>query len=275
MTSNATDSLWYVYGIVPAGTALVAAPVGLDDTPIVLEAHNDVAALVSVLDGRSYAPVDLEARSGEIDWVSPRAVAHDRVLTWASDRGAVVPLPMFSLFSGRDAVRTMLRERHDQVKSVLAELGAAREFALRMYRVDAELLDSVVELSPRLQELAASARGALPGQRYLLDRKLDAEKKTEMRAVTQRVGDEIVAALEGHARPHGVARSPVPRLVGTEAAAERGTMVLNVAFLVDPDHLEAFQRTLTALVQRYTSKGFRFDFTGPWPPYHFVSEPVT
>lgn len=274
MTSNPTDTLWYVYGIVPTDTALAAAPAGLDDTAVGIEVHSDVAALVSVLDGREYDPIRLETRSGDIDWVSPRAIAHDRVLTWASDRGAVVPLPMFSLFSGRDAVRAMLRERHDHVKSVFARLGGAREFALRMYRVDAELLGSIVDFSPRLQELSASARDASPGQRYLLDRKLDAEKKTEMRAVTQRVGDEVVAALEPHAHRDGVTRSPIPRLAGTEAAAERGTMVINVAFLVDPDRLEAFQKTLTALVQRYTPKGFRFDFTGPWPPYHFVSEPI-
>ena len=49
-------------------------------------------------------------------------MAHDRVLTWASDRGAVVPLPMFSLFSGADAVRAMLDARSGQLV-----LGARRE----------------------------------------------------------------------------------------------------------------------------------------------------
>jgi hypothetical protein len=48
--------------------------------------------------------------------------------------------------------------------------------------------------------------------------------------------------------------------------------VLNAAFLVSAAGLEAFQRTLTELVGRHGSHGFRFDFTGPWPPYHFVGE---
>ncbi|HEX4682683.1 MAG TPA: GvpL/GvpF family gas vesicle protein, partial [Gemmatimonadaceae bacterium] len=267
MSSNDSDALWYVYGIVSATAPAPSAPAGLDDAPVALERHNGVAALVSLLPGTDYDPRRLEEQSGDLEWLSPRAMAHDRVLTGASDRGPVVPLPMFSLFSGRNAVQAMLAERHDQVRSVLLRLGSAREYALRVYRVDAEMLGAVVELSPRLSELAASAREAAPGQRYLLDRKLDAERKAEMRLITQRIADEITTELKQFARDGGVVRSPVPRMSAGDAAVDRGTMVLNVAFLVDPESLQRFQSVLTTLVQRYTSRGFRFDFTGPWPPY--------
>jgi len=26
------------------------------------------------------------------------------------------------------------------------------------------------------------------------------------------------------------------------------------------------------MVTKHESSGFKFDFTGPWPPYHFVGE---
>src|SRR6185437_15424481 len=164
-------SLWYVYGIVPSDSLSASPPAGLDDSAVALEPHDGVAALVSVLDSPDYAPVQLEAKSGDVDWLSPRAVAHDRVLTWASDRAAVVPLPMFSLFSGRDAVQAMLRDRGPQLERTLAHLADAREYALRIYRVDVELLDVITTLSPRLAELAQNAASASPGQRYLLERK--------------------------------------------------------------------------------------------------------
>jgi hypothetical protein len=90
-----------------------------------------------------------------------------------------------------------------------------------------------------------------------------------MRAVTQRIVDEIMGELS----PLGVGavRSLIPKAADADAAA-RGTMVLNAAFLVAPTSLEAFQRMLTSLVERHGPHGFRFDFTGPWPPYHFVNE---
>src|SRR6185369_7278808 len=119
--SSTLDSIWYVYGIVPGEFASGSLPEagGLDDARVAVERRGDLAALVSVLDGASYAPSRVEESSGDVEWLSPRATAHDRVLTWASDRGAVVPLPMFSLFSGRDAVRTMLDDRSAQLSSAL------------------------------------------------------------------------------------------------------------------------------------------------------------
>jgi len=264
--ASTLDSIWYVYGIVPGEFSAGALPEGLDDSVVAVERRGDLAALVSVLDGASYAPERVEQSSGDVEWLSPRATAHDRVLTWASDHGAVVPLPMFSVFSGRDAVRAMLDERTTQLSTALTRVRRGREYALRVYRVDAELLDVIPEMSPRLRELAEQAAAASPGQRYLLERKLDGEKRGELRNVTQQVVDDIVERLGGHAVE--AVLSSIPRVA--ERTAGSGTMVLNAAFLVPPSALEAFQETLTAIVSRHDQRGFRFDFTGPWPPYHFT-----
>ena len=247
---------------------MTSIPGGIDDAGVSIERVSDVAALVSVLDGADYSPNAIERASGDVEWLSPRAVAHDRVLTWASDHGAVIPLPMFSLFSGEEAVHRMLRDRGTQLGQTLSRVAKGREYALRVYRVDAEFSPAVVALSPRLAEMARTASASSIGQRYLLERKLEGEKKTEMRTVTARIVDEIVDALSRSAL--SVNRSPIPRTPNAEGT--RGTMVLNAAFLVAPTELEAFQRTLTALVQRHSEYGFRFDFTGPWPPYHFVDD---
>ncbi len=272
MASTNSSTLWYVYGVVAAGFSATPMPSGLDDAVVFVEPSENgkVGALVSCLDQPDYQPATLEERSGNVEWLSPRAMAHDRVLTSASDHGAVVPLPMFSLFSGQRAVQAMLEERTGQLSAALARIGPAREYALRIYRIDAELLAAVHTLSPRLQEMTASAANASPGQRYLLERKLDGEKRSEMRTVTQRVVDEIVNALRSSTR--AVQRSPIPRTADVDAA--RGTMILNAAFLVAPDALPDFQKTLTNVVGERSAQGFRFDFTGPWPAYHFVNEPV-
>ena len=268
MTTPTT--LWYVYGIVPEGLTPSSPPSGLDDAVVSVERAGGVAALVSRLDAACYAPEAIERSSAEVDWLGPRAMAHDRVLTWASERGAVVPLPMFSLFSGPDAVRSMLRDRSPQLSATLERVARGREYALRVYRVDADLLAVIATLSPRLEALAASAASAAPGQRYLLERKLEAQKRGELRAVTQEIVDEIVHELASHALDD--VRSPIPRVTDAGELGSRGTMVLNAAFLVAPDHLGGFQKTLTALIDRRGNQGFRFDFTGPWPPYHFATE---
>lgn len=268
MPASAARDLWYVYGIVSPDMPRGRLPAGLDDAAVVIEREGSVAALVSVLDAGAYEASSLETNSGSVEWLSPRAIAHDRVLTWASDQGPVIPLPMFSIFSGASAVHEMLRNRGAQLVETLEHVRRGREYALRVYRVDSELFAAVPSLSPRLAEMVHTAAAASPGQRYLLDRKLEAEQRAEMRAVSQRLVDDIVGALSRHAIE--VVRSPIPRADAQVAGS--GTMVLNGAFLVQASSLPAFQQTLTALVEAHQTHGLRFDFTGPWPPYHFVAE---
>jgi hypothetical protein len=60
--------------------------------------------------------------------------------------------------------------------------------------------------------------------------------------------------------------------VNSGAPREQGRAILNASFLVKPARLVGFQEALTGMVHKYEPSGFRFDFTGPWPPYHFVGE---
>jgi hypothetical protein len=159
----------------------------------------------------------------------------------------------------------MLRERSPQLAEALQRVARGREYALRVYRVDAELMESMTAFSPHLAELASKAAAATPGQRYLLERKLEDEKRAEMRGVTMEIADAIVGALTVYTID--TVKSPIPRVTD---AAGRGPMVLNAAFLVAADRLTAFQQTMTSLVEQHGARGFRFDFTGPWPPYHFA-----
>jgi hypothetical protein len=261
--------VWYVYGIVRPSLELGGAPAGVEGASLLLVPQGDVAALSSAVDGLQYAPDALERMTEDVDWLALRAVAHDRVLSWASDRsqGAVIPFPMFSLFSGEQSVKAMLRERASQLTALLQRTARGREYALRVYRVNAELKASVATLSPRLAELERAARQASPGQQYLLQRKLEAEKKGEIRAVGRQIARELYERLapraldarEGSARQ----KSKLP---------DEGELVLDAAFLVAHDGFEAFQRELSSALIEYQSKGFRFDFTGPWPPYHFAQE---
>lgn len=259
------SEICYVYGVAPADLDVRLAPEGLDDAAVHACVDGNFAALVSHLDGTQYAPAVIERATEDVDWLAPRAVAHDRVLTWASDRGPVIPLPIFSLFSSEDAIRRMLKERHSELTEALRRTRGGREYALRVYRIDEELTKVAAELSPRLAGLAESARSAPAGQRYLLERKLDIESRNELHVIGARIAREVMDAL----RPLAV-ESIEGRIVARARSGGDAPLVLDAAFLVAAGALESFRRELTGLVEQHTSRGFRFDFTGPWPPYHFV-----
>jgi hypothetical protein len=260
------SEIWYVYGVVPRGFDLSRAPAGLEDTRVELCESGELAAVVSRVDGGDYAPAAVELATENVEWLAPRAVAHDRVLTWVSDHGPVVPLPIFSLFSGAPVVQNMLRDRHAQLVEALARAELGREYALRVYRIDSEVVKSAAELSPKLAQLRDAAAAASPGQRYLLERKLDTERKNELHSIGARVARSVMDTLRPLAADTAETRIAPRGAHGTADAA----LILDVAFLVEPAALEKFQRQLTAIVERHASQGFRFDFTGPWPLYHFV-----
>ena len=261
------DSLTYVYGIVPAARDAAGAPPGIDESPVRVVTEGAIAALVSTLaGGASYAPERVEAMAADVSWLGPRAAAHDAVAVWASDRGAVVPLPLFTLFRDEAGVRAMLRERAGVLSDAVARLSRGREYVVRLFRLDDALERTIASLSDRVAALERQAADASPGQRYLLQRKLEAERKSEVRRVGAEAAREAYDALS--ARSLESVADELPRL----GDAVRGAAVLNAAFLVAHERYGEFQSALTDLTTRRAAEGFRVEFTGPWPPYHFTRE---
>jgi hypothetical protein len=225
-------------------------------------AASELSALVSRLDAEAYSPELIEERVGDVEWLAPRAEAHDAVVSWAGNPGPVVPLHMWALFSGRNAVVDMLESRAAELVPVMERLRGADEYGLRVY-VDPVALEKVASASDEsVAELQRSASSAGPGQRYLIERKLEGARREAARTLAAARADAIHDTLA--AQSVAAARDAIP------VAASDGSAVLSAAFLVRRDALDAFRGALTALVRETEPEGFRFAFTGPWPPYHFA-----
>ncbi len=266
------DSLTYVYAIVPASFDAGGAPAGVDDARVTIERDGELGALVSTVDERTYREAEIESRIADMAWLGPRAMGHDRVVTWASDIGPVVPLPVLSLFRNSASVRTMLAEQRVQLLATLARVADATEYIVRIFRLDSILEGSVSQLSESVAALERDIASASPGQRYLLGRKLEAERKQELKRIGQRVAAEAWDALAAAAVE--AMRNPLPRgdRGGPGIESATGAAVLDAALLVRRDSAITFQGVVTELVRQWEPHGFRFEFTGPWPPYHFVRE---
>lgn len=259
------ERLCYVYGVVRPSLQTSTAPQGIDGGGVSVIAGNGVAALATSVSAEDYAPDRVEALTADVDWVSQRATAHDRVLTWASDNGPVVPFPMWTLFRDAKAVKAMLMKRGGELEETFTRVGDGREFIVRVYVQAGLLSDHVGDHSDELKTLEKEAARASPGQRYLLERKIEKIRLESRRDVAVRAAAEIHDALRGPAM-ESVREQPV----NSGAPREQGTAILNASFLVAPARVVEFQRALTSMVNKYEPSGFKFDFTGPWPPYHFV-----
>jgi len=265
-----SERVCYVYGVVGSSVDTATAPVGIDGAMVTLIPNGDVSALVTSVSADDYAPEKVEALTADVDWVSARAMAHDRVLTWASDVGAVIPFPMWTLFHDPSAVKAMLSDRLGELRTTFKRIGDGREFIIRVYVQPGVFKDHLAEHKAELSALEAESARASPGQKYLLQRKLENLRRDAGRGVAAQAAAEIHDALRG-ASLDAVREQPL----NSGAAREQGRAILNSSFLVAPARVVDFQRVLTAMVNKYEPSGFKFDFTGPWPAYHFVGERTT
>lgn len=259
------ERLYYVYGVVGSSVETATAPRGIDGGAVSLIPQGEVAALATAVSAEDYAPDKVEALTADFEWVSQRAMAHDRVLTWASDATAVIPFPMWTLFRDSKAVAAMLSKRMKELTGNFKRIGEGREFIVRVYVQPVVLKTHLGEHSPELTALEADAAKASPGQKYLIERKMENIRRDAGRDVATRVAGEIHEALR--AASMDTARE---QPVNSGAPREQGRAILNASFLVAPSKVVAFQQALTEKVNKYEPSGFKFDFTGPWPPYHFV-----
>lgn len=264
LDSAMKNAVHYVYGIVRSGFDAARAPSGMDDAVVELATVGKLGALVSRLDASAYGPALIERNSADVSWISPRAMAHDRVLTWAQEHGGVLPMPMFSLWGSDDALRRMLDDRQGDFERVFARVAGADEFGVRVHRRDELLAKSLDDLDADTRTLQAEAAAASPGQRYLIQRKLDDHMKLAVRSAGKRMAKQIFDELAT------LSRDAVARPLVADPNTPDVTLVLNAAFLVDHARVQDFRAAVGERVRAYQARGLTFDFTGPWPPYNFT-----
>jgi len=248
------EALFWAYGIVPAPQGAPAAGMGVGGTPVAALPHGDIAALVSRVPAAGFARGELERRLEDLDTLDVLARAHDGVLEAALEDGDVVPFAMCTMFETPAAILAMLGAEADRLSRALERVRGMAEWGVKGYAEPAEP--------------AMSAAGASSGTEYL----------TRLRAQQERVaaGDRALesAVAEAHAELTLLAADAVlerpqdRRLSGRDAE-----MLFNASYLVPRDGTVAFASLVQALSDRHASRGLEFELTGPWPPYHFVTEP--
>lgn len=258
------EQVQYVYGIVPATLTTGGAPAGLDGRPVRTIVEGDLAALVTSLDEAEYSADKIDQRATDLDWLAPRAQAHDAVISWANDPGPAVPLPMWTLFTSEPGVSGMLAARAAEVQETMQRIAGADEYSLRVFAKAAEIRASLATLAPEVADAERSLASAAPGQRYLLERKLEAQKKELLRSAAETVAARVYDELRA------VAADSVLESLPRASAVAESQAVLNAVFLVRRRRFEEFRARVSEIVATHKDHGFHFQFSGPWPAYHFV-----
>jgi hypothetical protein len=257
------DSLLYLYGVVPEGSPEPSGLDGLENAPVRLVRTGSLAGIVSDVPAGEYSEAALDRATSDLAWVGERGVAHDRVVLWFADRTTVVPLAPFSIHADEARVRERLESDATRFESAIQRLAGAREWGVRARSGD-DLPAAVARRSERIVGLDREIAAASPGRRYLLAKRRDGEVADEVRGFASRLAERTCSELEPLAR-----QARRLSITADRAIDAPDSLLLDLVFLVDDDRYEPFRERLSAWVVE-NADGLRWEFTGPWPPYHFA-----
>ena len=248
-TTRAAESAIYVYCIIESKDPKSFGKIGIGGRgdEVYTEHHKNLAAVVSRTPLMVYDPT------------RENALAHERVNEVVIEQGFTpVPMSFGTLFKTEKDIVEFLEDTYDALYDVLQKMKDKLEFGLKVNWNREEVLADLERENEDLRRLKEEIVNNQQSSTYFARMQLG-------RLVEQALADKsdaYVRNIYDALRDSAIAsRSNKP--IGDK-------MIMNAAFLVERDKAPAFDQKVTEIAQRYEGK-LSFRYTGPWPPYNFVT----
>jgi hypothetical protein len=245
----------YVYGLLerktrPAVDRAPSGPPGLGPLRA-LPVRDGLWLLAATAPLARYGADAIERGLQDLDWVSRCALGHERVVESFLTAGTLLPMKLFTLFTGDAAALERSRGDAPRVARLLRRLRGKAEWGVRLRRTGQAA-------APR------TAAGAARSGREFLQRKLQERVvRRETAAGDGRAADRVFRELKRHAA--AAVRKPL--------ADEAGRLLLDAVFLATKTGAGVLRREVAARARAVRADGLELVLTGPWPPYHFLDGP--
>ena len=281
-----SETLRYLYAITDArAAALIAAsePRGIEGASVEPLVEGPLLAATSVVPASDYEEGPLNEHLQDLDWLAPRAAAHQDVNSKLLEiTGAVLPLAFGAIYRGPDGVRSLLCSRAGELRDRLRSVEGRAEWivsverdqdlggATRPLRVRGPLPPGPLPLRPpapdseALRQLDAEIVSAPPGRAFLLGKRRDEVLREERRARDAAIAEETAAAVE--AIGERVYREP---LIDDPAISA----VARFSVLAGRGREAELGDAVRRLGATGISRGYRVRLSGPWPAYRFGGLP--
>jgi len=169
-----------------------------------------------------------------------------------------VPMSFGTLFRTEKDIVEFLKDTYHALLDVLQKMKDKLEFGLKVTWNREEVLAEIERDDQEIRHLKAEIVTNQHSSTYfarmqlgrLVERALSDKSDAYVRDVYDRLRDVAIASRSN-------------KLIGDK-------MILNAAFLVGRDRSEAFDERVHEVAQSYEGK-LSFRYTGPWPPYNFVT----
>ena len=169
-----------------------------------------------------------------------------------------VPMSFGTLFKTDGDTVEFLKDTYDALRDVLLKMKDKLEFGLKVNWDRDEVLREIEEQNEEIRRLKAEIQTNTQSSTYFARMQLG-------RLVEQALADKseaYVREIYDSLRDAAIA-SRSNKVIGDK-------MIMNAAFLVARDQAEQFDAKVHDIGVKFEGK-LAFKYTGPWPPYNFVT----
>ena len=216
-----------------------------------IEVGEQLWAIVQSVPEADYGETALARGLQNLDWVGPRAIAHERVIESFLSARALLPMHLFTLFTSDDRVVQHVRSDGTRIRRLLKRVEGKVEWGLRL------------TFDERAARAKVSRRPVRSGTEFL------ARKRDVLGMDRTRVKEARHAADSVYRSMSRIATA-AQRRTSLERAAPGSRLLLDAAFLVPVAKGGAFRSASRQRVRDLRALGVTMSLTGPWPAYNFV-----
>jgi uncharacterized protein YcgL (UPF0745 family) len=234
--------------------------------------HREVEAVVSEVSLKEFASEEIQKKASEdLNWIKERAIAHERVIEEAMRRNdkflSVIPMRFGAIFKEKAGLEETLNKDYSRIKEALDRIRGKQEWSVKVYLKDRKIFEQVVKeknetIKEKEKEIASLPEGLAffmeEELKEVLSKKADKELKNIVEVLFESLGKQAVVSTKN-------------KILEKELTGRREPMVLNSAFLIQEGKIEDFKEEAENLNQEIETKGFYLEYSGPWPPFNFVS----
>jgi len=216
-----------------------------------------VGAMVSAVDRESWSD---ESRLSSLEWVTPRALHHARVIDQVSRARPVYPARFGTLFTTPEALSAVVQQHAEPLRDFFAMVEGRVEWDVKIFFDPGEAEARWIQEQIRA---AAALLDDLPtGRRYLAEQAMRREARKSLAPRLEALCGELASRLSHD--EHGLRERPLPPVVD-----EKRRPLIHWALLWPEALDDELRRRLADAADYCETSGLQLEWTGPWPPYSF------
>jgi len=233
--------------------------------------HRELEAVVSKVSLEEFGSDEIQKKAQELKWIKEKAVTHEKVIEEAMRKNdkvlSVIPMRFGTIFNDEVRLKEVLDRDYSKIKEVLDKIRGKQEWSVKIYLKDRKKIEQVIkEKNEVIKEKEKEIAALDEGMAFFMEEEL----KEVISKETEKELNNVVETLFESLKKHTV-NSVKNKILEKELTGRREPMVLNAAYLISEEKIDAFKKEMENLNQQIQAKGFYLEYGGPWPAYNFTT----